>query len=84
VSCHQPKATLEQTAHRLSLRLPTSASLLGSFRSGRNVLRTSNPRLYFHMDSTATGFYQTAVVGRAPDTTARSERIAYVAGSRKG
>lgn len=84
VSCHQPKAGFEQTAHHLSLRLPASASILGSFRPGQNVLRTSNPRLHFHMDSTATGFYETAVVGRPPDTTARPERIAYVAGARKG
>jgi cytochrome c554/c'-like protein len=84
ISCHDQKSGFEQTAHHLSLRLPARANILGSFRTGENVLRTSNPRLHFHMDSTATGFYETAVVGRPPDTTARSERIAYVAGSRKG
>ncbi len=36
------------------------------------------------MDSTAAGFYQTAVMGRAPDTSIRSERIAIVTGLRKG
>jgi hypothetical protein len=76
--------SFEQTAHHLTSRLPARGSIAGSFASDANVLRTSNPMLYFHMDSTATGFYQTAVLGRAPDTTSRSERIAIVTGSRKG
>jgi hypothetical protein len=36
------------------------------------------------MDSTADGFYETAVMGRGADTSMRTERIAYVTGSRKG
>ncbi len=37
------------------------------------------------MDSTETGFYEAAVMGRAPDTSIHSERIAFVTGSgRKG
>ena len=57
----------------------------GSFRSGENVLHTPNPNLHFRMDADSSGFYQTAVVGKAPDTSSRTERIAYVAGSgRKG
>ena len=84
LSCHQQKASFEQTAHRLTSRLPTRQSIAGSFKRGENVLRTSNPSLHFRMDSTATGFYQTAVMGRAPDTSGHSERIAFVTGSRKG
>jgi hypothetical protein len=84
ISCHQNKASFEQTAHHLSLRLPDPGTMLGSFGLGANVLRTSNPQLHFRMDSTATGFYQIAVQGHAPDTTARAERVAYVTGSRKG
>jgi len=84
ISCHQSKASFQQTAHHLSLRLPAPGTMLGDFGSGSNVLRTSNPQLHYRMDSTATGFYQIAVQGRAPDTTVRSERVAYVAGSRKG
>src|SRR5205814_6190406 len=57
---------------------------LGSFAPGQNVLRTTNAALYYRMDSTASGFYETAVMGRAPDTSVRSERIAYVTGVRKG
>ncbi|HKO15227.1 MAG TPA: multiheme c-type cytochrome [Gemmatimonadaceae bacterium] len=85
LSCHRQHAAFEETAHRLTSRLPTGASIAGSFRPGENVLRTANPDLHFRMDSTATGFYQTAVTGRAPDTSSRTERFAYVIGSgRKG
>jgi cytochrome c554/c'-like protein len=84
LSCHAPNATFEQTAHRLTSRLPRRETLLGSFRRGDNILRTSNPSLYFRMDSTASGFYESAVFGRAPDTSVRTERIAYVTGLRKG
>ena len=81
LSCHEEKASFEQTSHRLTLRLPAREAIAGSFSRPDNVLRTSNPNLYFRMDSTATGFYQTAVIGRAPDTSSRTERIAFVAGS---
>ncbi len=84
VACHTDKSSFEVTAHRLTSRLPTRADIAGSFSRGGNILRTTNPRLHFRMDSTATGFYETAVVGRAPDTSSRSERIAIVTGVRKG
>lgn len=84
VSCHAPQASFAQTAHHLTSTPPTRQSILGSFSRGENVLRTSNPELHFRMDSTDTGFYQTAVMGRAPDTSSHSERIAFVTGSRKG
>jgi hypothetical protein len=84
VSCHQQKETYERTAHRLTSRRPTRQSIQGSFTAGENVLRTSNPYLYFRMDSTRSGFFETAVIGRAPDTTVQSGRIAFVTGLRKG
>jgi hypothetical protein len=85
LSCHSEKASFEGTAHRLTTRLPASQTILGSFASGHNLLRTPNPALHFHMDADSAGFYETAVYGAAPDTTSRTERIAYVAGSgRKG
>jgi hypothetical protein len=45
------------------------------------VLRASKSDLHFRMDADSTGFYQTAVVGKAPDTSSRTERIAFVTGS---
>ncbi len=85
LSCHGDKASFEGTAHHLTTRLPTSATIAGSFRSGENELHTPNPALHFRMHAESAGFFQTAIIGKAPDTTTRTERIAYVAGSgRKG
>jgi hypothetical protein len=81
LSCHRQEASFEKTAHHLTSSLPTRADIEGSFSSGQNVLRTSNPSLHFRMDSTAAGFYETAIFGRAPDTSSRSERIDIVTGS---
>jgi len=77
-------ASFEQTAHRLTSTLPTRASIQARFNAGENVLRTVNPNLYFRMDSTAAGFYESAVQGRAPDTSVRRERMDIVTGVRKG
>ena len=82
--CHSNKASFEQTAHHLTSTLPTRASIQGRFDPGENVLRTANPNLYFRMDSTAAGFYESAIQGRAPDTSVRRERIDVVTGVRKG
>ena len=85
LSCHADKASFEGTAHRLTTRHPSRATIEGSFRAGENVLRTTNPKLYFRMDADSTGFYQTAIYGTPPDTRTRTEKVAYVAGSgRKG
>jgi hypothetical protein len=85
LSCHREKESFEHTAHRLTSTLPTSRSIDGSFSHGENVLQTSSPYLHFRMDSTNAGFYETAVTGRPPDTSIRSERFAFVIGSgRKG
>lgn len=85
LECHTDKETFEQTAHRLTSRLPASTSIAGNFGRGENVLLTTSPYLHFRMDSTKAGFYQTAVTGRPPDTSSRSERFAFVVGSgRKG
>lgn len=85
LACHTDKAPFEGTAHHLTSRLPVRSAIAGSFAPGHDVLITSNPALHFRMDSTASGYYEVAVSGRAPDTTVHAERIAYVVGSgRKG
>ena len=81
LSCHREKESFEHTAHRLTSVLPTSRSIAGRFSHGENVLQTSSPYLHFRMDSTTAGFYEAAVTGRPPDTSVRSERIAFVVGS---
>lgn len=85
LSCHRQKASFEETAHRLTSRLPTRGNIDASFASGQNVYQTANPYVHFRMDSTRSGFYETAVTGRPPDTLTRTERIDIVTGSgRKG
>src|SRR5215216_5526779 len=85
LSCHRHQATYESTAHRLSSRRPTPASIGGRFDAGANELHTTNPYLRYRMDSTAEGFTQSAISGPPPGTTTRTERFAYVVGSgRKG
>jgi hypothetical protein len=85
LSCHTDKASYESTAHRLSTRHPTSQSMQASFHAGDSVLRTPSPKLHFIMRADSSGYYETAVMGTPPDTTTRTERVAYVAGSgRKG
>lgn len=85
LSCHADKASYEGTAHRLTSRHPSPASMAGDFTGPRSVLRTPNPALHFRMSADSAGFHQTAVEGTGKDTTTRTERVAYVAGSnRKG
>ena len=84
LSCHLTMARFEQTAHRLTSALPARASILGHFNPRENVLRTANPNLYFRMDSATDGFYESAVKGRAPDTSVHREHIDVVTGVRKG
>ncbi len=85
LSCHTDKGSYEGTAHRLTSRRPSRGVIAGSLASGKNVLRTTNPDVHFRLDELPDGFTETAVTGRAPDTTMRTERIAYVVGSgRKG
>jgi hypothetical protein len=81
LSCHRQKASFEETAHRLTSRLPTRGNIDASFASGQNVYQTANPYVHFRMDSTRSGFYETAVTGRPPDTLTRTERIDIVTGS---
>lgn len=85
-TCHQERLrSFLRTAHHLTSRKATAESIAGSFRSGENVLKTSNPGLSFRMEERAGRFYQSAIWGLPPSTTATSEPIDLVIGSgRKG
>lgn len=85
LSCHRDQKTFRETAHYLTSTTPTKDSIAGKFREGENTLRTSNPDLYYRMEATKDGFYQTAVLGTPPDTASLSRRFDFVIGSgRKG
>jgi hypothetical protein len=86
-SCHADKVdSFHRTAHYLTSRAPDETTILGKFTPGSNIMRTSNPNLYFRMDEQRTDgreaeFFQIAVAGTAPHTTTRTERIGVVVGS---
>lgn len=85
-SCHREKAkTYWQTAHHRTSQQADKESIAGPFTPDANILKTSNPGLFFRMDAKGDDFYQTAVLGIEPITTSRSERFDVVIGSgRKG
>jgi hypothetical protein len=81
-SCHQEKVeTFHRSSHYLTSRLPEKDSILGSFAADSNVMKTSNPELFFRMEQKGDDFFQTAVEGADPFITTRSERFAFVIGS---
>jgi len=82
LNCHQGKVeSFHRTAHYLTSRLPDKDSILGNFSPSENVLKTSNPDLFFRMEAKDDGFFQTAVQGIPPYTTSRTERFSLVVGS---
>jgi hypothetical protein len=60
-------------------------AIIASFSAGENVLHVEGTDMHFRVDADSTGFYQSLIVRKGPDSTAHRERVAYVAGSgRKG
>ena len=81
-SCHEEKVrSFHSTAHFLTSRMPNQGSILGKFTPDGNVLKTSNPDLFFRMDAKGSDFFQTAVEGIPPYTTSRTEKFGLVIGS---
>ena len=85
-SCHRDKLELFlKTSHHLTSRQASADAIAGSFGSGANTLKTSNPGLFFRMEAKDGRFYQTAVWGIPPSTTKDTHPIDLVIGSgRKG
>jgi hypothetical protein len=80
--CHQDRVeSFHRTAHYLTSRLPEKDSILGSFSPDANILKTSNPDLFFRIEEKDGGFFQTAVQGVPPYVTSRTERFGLVVGS---
>ncbi|MBV8052807.1 MAG: hypothetical protein JOZ80_16590 [Acidobacteriaceae bacterium] len=81
-SCHSDKVqSYHGTAHFLTSRPPDQSSILGKFTPDGNVLKTSNPDLFFRMDEKGAEFFQTAVEGTPPYTNSRTEEFGLVIGS---
>jgi hypothetical protein len=86
-ACHREKyESYQDEAHHMASRLPSASSIHGKFAPGSNVLRTTNPSLYFQMTTQGEGFLQTAYANLPPSPTiAHQERFDFVIGSgRKG
>jgi len=82
VACHRDKVeTYHRSAHYLTSRLPAKDSILGNFSPDENILKTSNPDLFFRMEAKDGGFFQTAVQGVPPYVTTRTEPFGLVVGS---
>ena len=95
VKCHAEQAKYyEKTAHRLTLQLPSSASILGSFSPRSNTLRTLDPAvsllgdgLTFEMTRIGISFYQTEIRSEIDDVhgnvkiSKHTERVGLVTGS---
>ncbi|WP_221312892.1 multiheme c-type cytochrome [Granulicella aggregans] len=87
--CHAGETgSYMHTAHRAASAPANDRSLLGSFRSGENVLTIHDeaknpelPSLFFKMERDGTGFSQTAVTGWGKETHKRRESIDVVTGS---
>jgi len=80
--CHEEKfETYLHTAHHLTSQPANLNSILGKFTEGDNILKTSNPELFYRMEASQRGQFQTAVMGISPDTTSRTERFDLVIGS---
>src|SRR5271167_4756091 len=68
--CHRDKIeSYHRTAHYLTSQLPAKDSILGNFSPDENILKTSNPDLFFRMEAKDNGFFQTAVQGVQPYVT---------------
>jgi len=81
-ACHQEKVdAFLRTAHHRTSQPADGNSIAGKFNDGDNILKTSNPELFFKMEANDRGFFQTAVTGISPDTTSRTERFDLVIGS---
>jgi hypothetical protein len=88
ISCHRDLSqTYQHTAHRLTSQIPTTSSVLGSFREGENVLTivdskdSAEPALRFVMEFRKDGFYETAETEWDSKVRKRSERIGLITGS---
>jgi hypothetical protein len=86
-ACHEDKVSAyHRTAHALTSSVASHDSIRGSFSAGSNILRTINPDLYFKMEASDKGFFQTAWLRTSPTVAYnRTERFDIVVGSgRKG
>jgi hypothetical protein len=74
--CHEDKAeSYDKTAHHLTSQLANKNTILGTFGSGENIMRTSNANLHFRMEAKDDKFFETAVWGTPPNEKTRTHSL---------
>lgn len=82
MSCHKTYGGYLTTAHHFTSRTASRESILGKFDE---ILKTSEPELFYRLEARPNGFFQTGVLGTPPDAVSISQRFDIVIGSgRKG
>ena len=80
--CHEDKAeSYDKTAHHLTSQPANKNTILGTFGSGENIMRTSNPNLQFRMEAKGDQFFESAVWGTPPNEKTRTHSLDLVIGS---
>jgi tetratricopeptide (TPR) repeat protein len=82
--CHKDRyETFVETAHHRTSAAALSESILGSFETGENILKTNNENLRFEMTRDGDQFFQTAYTKGPSTERKRKESFDFVLGSGK-
>jgi predicted CXXCH cytochrome family protein len=80
--CHEDKAeSYDKTAHHWTSQLANKNTILGTFASGENIMRTSNANLHFRLEAKDAQFFEAAVWGTPPNEKTRTHSLDLVIGS---
>jgi Cytochrome c554 and c-prime len=88
-TCHRVQhLSYELTAHHQTSALPTTETMLGSFKTRENVIQTvpfgtehGTPAVEYKMETKGGRYYETAITGIGARATTRTELIALIIGS---
>lgn len=80
--CHEKQKPYLGTAHHLTSQIAKKETLAGKFEEGKNILKISEPDVYYKMEAKKEGFFQTAMVGSVPTTSKRFDLV--IGSGRKG
>lgn len=82
LSCHEKQKLYLGTAHHLTSQIAKKETIAGKFEEGKNILKISEPDVYYKMEAKKEGFFQTAMVGSVPTTSKRFDLV--IGSGRKG
>ena len=81
--CHRKESEFyARTPHALDSAMPDAKTIIGTFASGHNVLRTTNPNIIVAMTQEPNGYFQSGINMADPNhPTGEAERMDIVIGS---